>query len=46
MIWVKGKEDPGVDIFNITQKVQDTVIHLMAGEDKIIVLAVREEQLL
>ena len=36
MIWVKGgnevREDPDVDIFNIIQKVQDTVIHL--GEEQ------------
>ena len=32
MIWVKDRnedrEDPDVDIFNIIQKVQDTIIHL------------------
>ena len=36
MIWVKDwnedREDHGVDIFNIIQKVQDTVIHLEVDE--------------
>ena len=38
MIWVKDlnedREDPGVDIFNIIQKVQDTGIHLEVDEEQ------------
>ena len=36
MIWIKdgneNREDPDVDIFNIIQIVQDTVIHLEVDE--------------
>ena len=38
MIWVKDwsedREDHDVDIFNIIQKVQDTVIHLEVNEEQ------------
>ena len=39
MIWVKDlnedKEDHDVDIFNIIQKVQDTVIHLELDKERV-----------
>ena len=32
--WNEGREDHDVDIFNIIQKVQDTVIHLEVDEEQ------------
>ena len=32
--WSEGQEDPDVDIFNISQNVQDTVIHLEVDEEQ------------
>ena len=32
--WSEGQEDPDVDIFNISQNVQDTVIHLGVDEEQ------------
>ena len=32
--WNEEREDPDVDIFNISQNVQDTVIHLEVDEEQ------------